>query len=51
MASWKYTGKEVSATQARQSIEAVKSACFHCEVHNDDCPLAKAVGEISPMLE
>jgi hypothetical protein len=50
MPTWKYTNKEVSAGKAEQSLNAVKSACFGCETHNSDCPIARTAGEISGMI-
>jgi len=51
MTTWKYTGKEVTKEKAEESIAHLKSACFGCSVHSDDCSIAKAVGDISSMIE
>ncbi len=51
MPTWKYTETHVTESKAKQSIDAIKGACFHCETHSADCPFAKAVGEITTMLE
>jgi hypothetical protein len=50
MPTWKHTGKEVSKAKAEASLKAVKSACFGCETHNADCPIAGAAGAISELL-
>jgi len=49
MPTWKYTGKGVSREKAEESVKAIKSACFGCDTHNPDCPIAKAAGEVSEM--
>ena len=49
MPTWKYTGKDVSKEQAEESLRSIKGACFKCETHNPDCPIAKAAGEISDL--
>ncbi|MDH7594348.1 MAG: MTH865 family protein [Methanomicrobiales archaeon] len=51
MPTWKYTGKDVSAAKAEESLKAIKSACFGCDVHNADCSIAKAAGDVSGMTE
>lgn len=51
MPEWCYTGTSVSDEKAEQALAAVKSACFGCKGHSDDCPLAKAAGEIARMME
>jgi len=48
--AWKYTGKDVSKAKAEESLKAVKGACFGCDSHNQDCPIAGAAGAISEML-
>jgi hypothetical protein len=50
MPTWKYTDKEVSKAKAEESLKAVKGACFGCDTHNQDCPIAGAAGAISEML-
>ena len=50
MPTWKYTNKDVSTAKAEESLQAIKSACFGCETHNEDCPIAKAAAEVSEML-
>lgn len=50
MPAWKYTGKDVSKAKAEESLKAVKGACFGCDTHNQDCPIAGAAGAISEML-
>jgi hypothetical protein len=51
MPTWKHTGKEVSKVQAEASLRSIKGACFGCGTHSRDCPIAKAAGEISEMLD
>ncbi|MFA7199703.1 MAG: hypothetical protein WC093_10475 [Methanoculleus sp.] len=51
MPEWRYTGMAVSDEKGRQALAAVKSACFGCKEHSDDCSLAKAAGEITRMTE
>lgn len=51
MAEWSYTGEPVSNEKAAQSLEAVKSACFGCASHSDDCSIARAAEDINRMLE
>ncbi len=51
MPEWKYTNKKVTKEEAQRSLAAVKSACFHCETHSNDCPVSKTAGEIKTMME
>ena len=51
MSTWKYTGKDVSATKAEKSLNAIKSACFGCESHSPDCSIAKAAGDVAAMVD
>jgi hypothetical protein len=51
MPTWKYTNKNVKKEEAENSLNTVKSACFHCETHNNECPIASAAGEIKAMME
>ncbi len=51
MPVWKYTNKNVKNEVAENSLNAVKSACFHCETHDNGCPIAGAAGEIKAMME
>jgi hypothetical protein len=51
MPTWKYTNKNVKNEEAQNSLNTVKSACFHCETHNNECPIASAAGEIKAMME
>jgi len=50
MPTWKFTDKDVSKAKAEESLKAVKGACFGCDTHNADCPIAGAAGAISEML-
>ncbi|WP_245554483.1 MTH865 family protein [Methanocorpusculum bavaricum] len=49
MPTWKYTGKTVTQAKAEESLKSIKGACFGCETHSADCPIAKAAGEIAGM--
>ena len=40
----------MSKEKAEESLKAIKSACFGCDTHNEDCSIAKAAGEVSDML-
>ncbi|HIH85497.1 hypothetical protein [Methanoculleus sp.] len=51
MPEWCYTRESVSDEKAEQALLAVKSACFGCAEHSNDCSLAKAVRDITEMLE
>lgn len=51
MPEWRYTGTSVSDEKAGQTLATVKSACFGCQKHSDDCSLAKAAGAIAEMTE
>ncbi|WP_317064929.1 hypothetical protein [Methanoculleus caldifontis] len=51
MPEWSYTGASVSDEKVEQALTAVKSACFGCEEHSDDCSLAKAARDIAGMTE
>ncbi len=51
MPVWKYTSKNVTKEEAQKSLAAIKSACFHCETHSNDCPISKTAGEIKSMME
>lgn len=41
----------MSTAKAEESLKAIKSACFGCDVHNADCSIAKAAGDVSGMTE
>ncbi|WP_209691382.1 hypothetical protein [Methanomicrobium sp. W14] len=49
--TWKYTGKEMTKEKAEESLNKVKTACLGCGKHSPDCSIAKAVGDISEMIE
>ncbi len=51
MPEWKYTNKKVTKDEAEKSLNEVKNACFHCELHSGDCPISKTAGEIKTMME
>jgi hypothetical protein len=51
MATWKCTNKTVTKEEVEKSLESVKSACFGCETHSNECSIAKAAGEIAAMME
>jgi hypothetical protein len=50
MPTWKFTDKDVLKAKAEESLKAVQGACFGCDTHNADCPIAGAAGAISEML-
>lgn len=51
MSKWKYTGENVTAEKAEESLKTIKSACFGCETHSPDCSIAKAAGDVAAMIE
>ncbi len=51
MPEWKYTNKQVTKEEAQKSLVGIKSACFHCETHSNDCSISKTAGEIKTMME
>jgi hypothetical protein len=51
MSKWNYTGKDVTAEKAEESLKAIKSACFGCEKHSPDCSIAKAAGDVAAMID
>jgi hypothetical protein len=51
MPEWCYTGTPVTGEKVEQALAAVKSACFNCDNHSDDCSLAKAARDIAGMTE
>jgi len=51
MPLWKCPETEVTKEKAEESIAHLKNACFGCSTHSPDCSIAKAVGEISSMIE
>jgi len=51
MTTWKWTSTEVSKEKAENSLDKIKSACFGCQTHSDDCPIAYAAGEVASMIE
>ncbi|MBP1928963.1 hypothetical protein J2741_001510 [Methanolinea mesophila] len=51
MPTWKYTGKDVSASKAEKSLNAIKSACFGCDSHDPECSIAKAAGDVALMVD
>ncbi|MBE0524741.1 MAG: hypothetical protein IBX40_10470 [Methanosarcinales archaeon] len=51
MPEWKYTNKTVTKEEAEKSLNAVKSACFHCGSHGSGCPISNTAKEIKAMME
>jgi hypothetical protein len=51
MPKWNYSNKNVKNEEAQNSLNTAKSACFHCETHNNECPIASAANEIKAMME
>lgn len=49
MPTWSYTSKVVTQEQAEASLKSIKGACFGCETHGADCPIAKAAEAVSSM--
>ena len=51
MASWRYSGKEVSEEDLDKALKAVRETCFKCgkEMHSDDCSIHKLVVEIQSL--
>jgi hypothetical protein len=49
MATWKYSGTEVSDLQVKTSLEAIAGACFKCETESSECPIAQAAADITAM--
>lgn len=46
------SGKEVSEEELKNSLKVLtEEACFKCDSHSDECPFAKAAGEIQKLLE
>jgi hypothetical protein len=51
MPVWKYGNNNLTKEDAARSLEAVKSACFGCGIHGNDCPISKTASEIKSMME
>ncbi|MCA1916336.1 hypothetical protein [Methanospirillum hungatei] len=51
MPTWKCTGTEVPAEKAQESLDKTMSACFGCQIHSNDYPIAHAAQEIACMIE
>jgi hypothetical protein len=51
MATWKCTGTEVTAEKAQESLDKIKSACFGCSTHSNDCPIAHAAGAVASLIK
>lgn len=51
MPVWKYSNKNVQNEDAENSLDRIKSACFHCEKHTNGCPIANAAEEVKSMME
>jgi len=49
MATWKYSGNEVSDLQVKTSLKAITGACFKCETESNECPIAQAATDIAAM--
>jgi len=49
MATWKYTGAQVSDVKIKASLEAVNAACFNCQTESSECPIAQAAADIAAM--
>ena len=51
MPTWKCTGTVVTAEKAQESLDYIKSACFGCQIHSNDCPIAHAAKAVTSMIE
>lgn len=51
MPEWKYTGVPVETEKAEASLKTIRSACFGCGAHSEDCSIARAAGDVAGMLE
>jgi hypothetical protein len=51
MPTWKSKGTEVSKEKAQESLDTIKSACFGCQTHSNDCPIANAAGAVAELLK
>jgi hypothetical protein len=51
MPTWKCTGTEVSKEKAQDSLDNIKSACFGCQTHSNDCPIAHAAGAVADLIK
>ena len=51
MATWKYSGKEVTEEEIKNVLDSL--ICFKCgkELHTDDCPFAKLRAELNALKE
>ena len=51
MPEW-ISGKNVNEEELKNSLKVLtEEACFKCGTHSDECPFAKAAGEIQKLLE
>ena len=51
MPEWRYTGAPVENEKAEASLKTIRSACFGCGAHSEDCSIARAAGDVAGMLE
>jgi len=51
MATWNYSGKEVSEEELKRVLDSL--SCFKCgkELHIDDCPFAKLRTELNTLMK
>jgi hypothetical protein len=51
MATWKYSGKEVTEEEIKNVLDSF--ICFKCgkELHTDDCPFTKLRAELNTLKE
>ncbi len=51
MATWKYSGREVTQEEIEKVLKSL--TCFKCgkELHTDECPFAKLRTELNALKE
>ena len=51
MATWKYSGKEVTKEEVEKVFKSL--TCFNCgkDLHTEECPFAKLRGELKALME
>lgn len=51
MPVWKYGNNNLTKEDAARSPEAVKSACFGCGTHGNDCSTSRTASAIKSIME
>ncbi|MBA7507145.1 hypothetical protein ES706_05861 [subsurface metagenome] len=51
MATWKYSGKEVTEEEVKRVLSSI--TCLKCgkELHSEDCPFAKLRAELNGLIK